>query len=168
MSCITELLKLKGDRKILPIVFEDQELTVVIEGGGQYRGFEYLITFTDNGTRCGYVALPSSHPLNNHENNYPDLECHGGCTFFGDDHAAKQLLSQACADKWIGFDCFHHDDLQDLEQAKEYFSEKNTKILFYKQYPHYVLDFGKKRSFDYVKRNCQKIIHQLIRMVQND
>lgn len=57
MSCITEILKVKGDKDF--IVSGE----IAIEGGGTYKDYEYIITFTSSGHRCGYVAIPESHSL---------------------------------------------------------------------------------------------------------
>lgn len=53
MSCISKLLEMKGDKEFLPI--DDH---AVVEGGGHYKGYEFLITFVETGYRCGYVAIP--------------------------------------------------------------------------------------------------------------
>lgn len=65
MSCIPKILELKGTKEFLPIPSlnqQDKYTTTVIEGGGNYKGYDYLITFRDMGFRCGYVALEPNHP----------------------------------------------------------------------------------------------------------
>ena len=111
MSCITKLLEMKGDKDFLAV--HDQ---VVIEGGGNYKGFEYLITFTSYGTRCGYVAIPDDKNYDSSE-----LYVHGGITFEDRTHGAKNLLPTPCNDMWLGFDAAHFGDMRDMEQAKKYF-----------------------------------------------
>ncbi|HMG68274.1 MAG TPA: hypothetical protein VK588_11335, partial [Chitinophagaceae bacterium] len=102
MSCITEILKIKGDRAILPILRDEKVgKAVVIEGGGHWLGFEYLITFTDLGHRCGYVAIPPGHVADKEHDRREDwdIDCHGGVTFINRKHSAKTLLGEnACTD----------------------------------------------------------------------
>lgn len=162
MSCITKLLELKGDKDVLPI-HED----VVIEGGGTYKEYEYLITFTARGTRCAYVALkPEEAERFNEEKGaneyyYPDLDCHGGITFFGSDHSAKSLLPVYCEDTWVGFDAAHAWDLEDMETAERYFPEGNRYVQYRKENP--MPDFGDSfhRSYEYMEKECHSIIDQL-------
>jgi len=161
MSCITKILELKGDKEFLPL--HDQ---VVIEGGGNYKGFEYLITFTHYGTRCGYVAVPPG--LKYHSD---DISVHGGVTFEGEDHGAKNLLPVPCSDVWIGFDAAHWGDTRDFEKAKKYFGT-NKRVLHQidlmeelhkavDELERQDSDFSHK-TFDYMAAQCKSVIDQLI------
>jgi hypothetical protein len=121
MSCIQEILKKKGDKDFLEAIPNE----LVIEGGGHYKGYDYLITFNNFGHRCAYVAISPDHPLYNKEG-YDDieLEMHGGCTFFEKhDVIQEAVLGQhTCEDKWIGFDAGHYQDGVDLKAAEKYFN----------------------------------------------
>jgi hypothetical protein len=161
MSCITQLLKLKGDISILPIHDE-----AVIEGGGEYKGYEYLITFVHAGHRCGYVALKD----NQHEilakgcdpgYMYPVLQVHGGVTFFDKEHAAKDLLPTHCDDFWVGFDAAHCDDAANIELAEKYFGETDF-IKFKKSNRLPVILSAVHRTYQYMEQECKFIIDQLI------
>lgn len=89
MSCIPNILKLKGSA---PILLYGKDLA--IEGGGQYRGYDYLIIFVGIGHRCGYVAIPEGHKASLwHDQDKAGIDCHGGVTFFGREHLAKDLLA---------------------------------------------------------------------------
>jgi hypothetical protein len=164
MSCITKLLEMKGDNEILPIHDE-----CVIEGGGTYKGYEYLITFTSHGTRCGYVALKPEeterfeNERNNEQYYYPDLYCHGGLTFYGNEHGAKDLLTIPCNDTWIGFDCAHAGDGYDKELTKRYFGKQTFSDDFYETFAGFALN-GEvvHRSYQYVEQDCHSLIDQLI------
>lgn len=166
MSCITKLLEMKGDNEILPIHNE-----CVIEGGGTYKGYEYLITFTSHGTRCGYVALKQEESNKFQQESgdesyyYPDLDCHGGITFFGEAHGAKDLLPTPCNDLWVGFDCAHAGDGYDKELTKKYFSKQTFSDEFYESMAGFGL-IGEitHKNFKYVEDNCKSIIDQLIGM----
>lgn len=164
MSCITKLLELKGDKDCLPIHDE-----CVIEGGGSYKGYEYLITFTSRGTRCGYVALKQNeaHKFEKGKETeqyyYPDVECHGGVTFYGNEHGAKDLLPVRCSDFWIGFDCAHAGDGHDKELTIKYFGRQTFSDDYYEAMDHFSR-YGEvsHRTFSYVENECHHIINQLI------
>lgn len=188
MSCIQKILELKGDKEFLavPSIIEMMR-GIVIEGGGNYKDYDFLVTFNDMGFRCGYVALPSNHPTNNCDEDYPsDFEVHGGITFFDENHLSEAFFGEnACKDKWLGFDCGHALDFNDLELAKLYFKD-NEKILhgiilsqsikekveqdMERDFPGYIV---KKKSSDcewkeerrtkeYVISECKRLIDQLI------
>lgn len=110
MGCITKLLE-SGQK------FVNGHYHAAIEGGGLYNGYEYLMTLTNRGRRCGYVAISKKHPLYKekhcHAKKILKLEMHGGCTFY-----EEQMTESDCSDKWIGFDCSHFADRPDFEAAK--------------------------------------------------
>lgn len=189
MSCITEILAKKGKQEILPVKSEknkDSMRGVVVEGGGHYKGYEYLVTFNDMGFRCGYVAISEDHPAYTKEEVYPEYDVHGGVTFYGEGHIAEMVLGHTCTDKWIGFDCGHAGDFNDLETAKEYFKD-NERIMrgitisqeikdsvrkeMDEKFPGYSderksPDYRWKehlRTKAYVIKECKKLIRQLIK-----
>jgi len=155
MSCITKLLELKGNNEILR-VNED----VVIEGGGKYKDYEYLITFTSCGTRCAYVALKQKETeifdkqASKDDYFYPDLNCHGGVTFYGNS-PIKDILPASCDDKWVGFDANHGSDKRDVEKLQRYFPNDLIHDYLYTR-P------GTIKSYDYMKKECHGIINQLL------
>lgn len=153
MSCITELVKSHLGRVVGHIM---------IEGGGEYRGYEYLVTFTHFGTRCGYVAIPPEHKINACvDYDAIPVECHGGITFYGSHHL-RTLLSHPCEDKWIGFDCAHCYDGHDWEKVAEVFGEKES--ILSREYLSAMDAFPEvtRKSYDFVVEECQSIIDQLI------
>ena len=154
MSCITQLLEMKGDKEILPISHH-----AVIEGGGVYKGYEFIITFTRLGNRCGYVAIPDAH-----NGNLVDVNCHGGITFSDTHHDAKDLLPVACNDLWIGFDVGHSGDKRDKEKVINYFgllSNYDNELLDMLNNNPFVFNPTIK-EYDYMKAQCHYIIDQLI------
>lgn len=177
MSCITEILKLKGDKKALV----PEGNWIAVEGGGTYKEYEYLVVLNSNGHRCGYVALPPTHkysetpmemrsffgnkPREHWDYNGLDIECHGGLTFMSPKHGLKELLPIACNDMWIGFDCGHYDDKCDVDAFCKYFGDKEAikKKSFFE-----AMDYGRGfksiKDFDYVEKECHSIIDQLIQM----
>lgn len=159
MSCITELLKIKGEQPILKIGDE-----VAIEGGGIYRGYEYIITFIDRGHRCGYVAVPPGHPDADHDfihDYHGDIAVHGGITFSGREHHAKDLLTHHCDDLWIGFDAMHGNDAPCVDTAKKYFGNSRYVELMSNEKDLWN-SFGKHRTYVYMEKECRKVIRQLI------
>lgn len=189
MSCITEILAIKGDKEILPIRSKKHPKEMrgnVVEGGGHYKDYEFLVTFNDMGFRCGYVAVPEDHPAYNHADSYPDYDVHGGVTFYDKSHIAELILGHTCTDKWIGFDCGHAGDFNDLEQAKKYFGDENRILRGIKisqeiketvlknmerDFPGYIETKNSpdypwkehKRPKEYVIKECKKLIRQLIK-----
>jgi hypothetical protein len=183
MSCITEILKLKGDKEFFVPLTEDGEAWISVEGGGSYKDYEYLIVLNKSGHRCGYVAIPNDHkysrsPKENNElingKTYAsyhyenlDIDCHGGLTFMGPDHDLKFLVETKCKDIWIGFDCGHYLDLADVEAFKKYFGQKEyeDKKSFFTIINHYdKRGSGIVRAYDYVEKECKSIIDQLIKI----
>jgi hypothetical protein len=156
MSCITQLLQMKGDKECLPI-----HNNAVIENGGTYKDYEYLITITSRGTRCGYVAIKELKDYINYE---CFIDCHGGVTFFGDDHSAKDLLPVKCTDTWIGFDAAHSNDKSDVGLIEKYFNGHRVKddMMDFLNIMDCASGGSAHRTYDYMENECKDIIDQLI------
>jgi hypothetical protein len=151
MSCITQLLEMKGDKEILPFAGGG-----VIEGGGNYRGYEYIITFVELGHRCGYVAYPEGTLRD-----YQEIECHGGITFTGRDHHAKDLLPVHCDDLWLGFDAAHGWDSKCLVTSEKYFGQTDSIKALKSIYCDLYEPIAEHRNYEYMENQCHKIIDQL-------
>lgn len=168
MSCITEILNMKGDA---PIMAFPQNSKVVIEGGGEYKGYEFLITFTDLGHRCGYVAINPSHPVYGKDQVSPcekddfDLCVHGGITFHQEEHGIKEILKHPCKDEWLGFDAAHGGDAGCPDTVEKYFG-KTEFVSYMKNNAFYTVEMElmgmKHRTFDYMRQECFNLIDQLI------
>ncbi len=161
MSCITQLLQIKGEKEYLPI-----HETVVIEGGGVYKDCEYLIVFTEHGHRCGYVAIPDGIDYV-----VDEIDCHGGVTFEETYHRAKELLPVPCNDMWLGFDAAHWGDMPCRETSRKYFghSEKALKKIEIIEEIHKEVDEMERgdpnfshKTYDYMEKQCHYIIDQLL------
>lgn len=159
MGCITKILELKGDKEFLLI--PETRAEIAIEDGGNYKGYEYLITFNERAFRCGYVAIPPSHPTYNFEGNYPDFSVHGGVSFFDKPHLLKEIN---CDDKWIGFDAHHSGDLLDIDCQKKYFPGIREAIISYSEEFNeiYSKSFSTIKSKEYMIQECKNLIDQLI------
>lgn len=92
-----------------------------IEKIGDYRGYRYIIKHIVEKIGefyCGYVAVPSEHPLYGKDyDNTSDAELinifyvHGGLTYSKEDN--KETQYPAMSDTtvwWFGFDCNHEGD----------------------------------------------------------
>lgn len=167
MSCITEILKLKGDKEFLLAFDVDSTPWIAVEGGGIYKDHEYLIVLNKFGHRCGYVAIPSNHKFDSPSWNYDslDIECHGGLTFMARHHDLKDLLTIPCNDLWVGFDCGHCFDNSDVKAFTKYFGEKEAKE---KQSFFNTMNISNRdekaevRTYEYTESECHSIIDQLI------
>lgn len=151
MSCIKQILDIKGDK---PFVLVPD--IGAIEGGGEYNGYEWLITLNRLGHRCGYVALHGDEKLNL-EHGYPDLECHGGITFYEDYKFMKSYFNITCPDVWVGFDAGHHYDGKDFEALRRYGMQKD----YLDELEKLLLFRCEVRTYDYMREECLSIINQL-------
>ena len=173
MSCITEILKLKGDKDVLM----PEGNWIAVEGGGTYKDCEYIIVLNTNGHRCGYVAIPSDHPYSktpeeerslmggrpykHYDYDSLNIECHGGLTFMSPKHGLKDLLNTPCNDMWIGFDCGHCWDRADTEAFRKYYGEEQyeAKQSFFNVMNSHDTSV---KGYHYVEKECQSIIDQLL------
>ena len=126
----------------------------VVEDKFYYKGHECICTFNRLGVRCGYVSVHTKK----HHTDY-NISCHCGLSFGAD------KLSDECSpseEYYIGFDCGHICDGQDLQQAKEYGLIGNTEYKLMSG----ILSLGNSakmpiRSLEYVKNQCKSIVDQL-------
>jgi hypothetical protein len=160
MSCITQILNLKGEKEFWNIG------KIVIEDGGIYKDYEFLITFVNSGFRCGYVAIPENHKLYNleeHEAYGLDIDVHGGITFF-DRHETileRTIGNISCSDKWLGFDAGHYNDDFDEICLIKYFGKHNplTKLYSDNYRKAYKMELKDKH---FMINECKKLIDQII------
>lgn len=165
MSCITEILKIKGNKEFLILSTNDNS----IEGGGLYKDYEYLITFNSRGFRCGYVSVNQDHKLYNEDLwQTEDIACHGGITFFSQHKTILLdiLGENDCEDKWLGFACMQPGDLRDLEKAQKIFNLSKEEVITNKHVELITSEFSNEecsiKDFSFVENECKSIIDQLI------
>lgn len=160
MTCISTILKATENK---PYIIErtPKYLNIVIEGGGEYKGFEWLVTFTGSGHRCGYVAIDPDN-----DSSYPELDCHGDVTFYGKHEAILSHFNINCPDVWIGFDCAHGEDAKDEKSVILYFGKDHAETIkdFFSSWE----DYSTVKSFKFVEKQCKKIINQLINRRSNN
>ena len=164
MSCITEILKLKGESEFLRIPGVDG---IVVEGGGTFKGYEYLITFVSNGHRCGYVAISADHPCYSvGENSYSDpvgysFYVHGGITFNGRSDIVDSFLDISCDDRWLGFDAYHYNDAPCLQTSLKYFGECHRNKAMRESEDDFKISGTIHRTYEYMEEECKDLIDQL-------
>lgn len=169
MSCIQRILDVKGDKDYL--IFGGES---AVEGGGNYRGYDYMVTVRYHGCRCGYVAISSDHPFSQYDDYFelPDLSVHGGITFYdksGSLDGIELILDEhICDDKWVGFDASHYCDKSDYELARRIFAD--PEVIDYinrrEQYSIKSVD-SRHRTYEYMENECKKLIDQLIAHEEN-
>jgi hypothetical protein len=107
-----------------------------------------------SGSWCGYVGIPSTHPLHGKSYNDVDVHVHGGLTFADECHGMKEDGRGICHVPgpgepddvwWFGFDCAHLGDVSPAYPDMHDFNE---------QY----------RTLHYVKRECASLASQLARL----
>jgi hypothetical protein len=101
MSCIK---KLAEQQKQTNGIFYIDDKTA-LESCGEYKGYDYCITFNYNGYRCAYVAVPKNHYYADKDKAEAELKVSGGVSFHGD----PNLINNTCDDIWVGFDSGFQD-----------------------------------------------------------
>lgn len=109
-------------------------------------------------TWCGYVGLPTTHPLHGVDWSDPsvpweEFEVHGDVTwtdnYAGSDHTKTEGLW------WVGFDCGHKNDLiPDMVTLEDY------PLL-----PDVGTAWGTYRTMEYAKQECERLAKQLAEMI---
>lgn len=155
MSSIAKILEIKGDK---PFIYVSTE--IVIEGGGTYKEYDYLIIFTNSGHRCGYVATKKKddiYLLSTDCNYISPLSVHGGITFHDSHSPIKEALGIKNNDTWLGFDAAHYRDSPNVEKAQFYFGEevpcRFTQVLYANVSTH--------KDYEYMEKECWRLIDQL-------
>jgi hypothetical protein len=177
MSCIPKLLALKGEKEFLKVHDTEDDLSVYLESGGEYKGYHFCVTFTQHGHRCGYVAISNKHPYYKYsdfeDKKISKLKVHGKVNFFYKISERPLVnfkylgIEHVCDDKWMGFDCGHLNDKPDMETlqkinpriiAGNFLFETLTKQeLFPELYGIKTIKTNK-----YVEKECKRLIDQLI------
>lgn len=155
MSCIPKILAVKGDEEFIPVRYPDgPQNCMVIEGGGTYKGFDYLIVFLAFGHRCGYIAIDSEMKLDTKQ-----IICHGGITFEESFHMAKKVLEDYSDEVWIGFDAGH----EKYDKGCWYTCEKyfGSDAWHRKSHPSFNKPNATHKTYIWMENECKAIIDQL-------
>ena len=87
------------------------------------------------------------------------FQVHGGLTYSGGgDNSEYPIKSDLW---WLGFDCGHYDDRQDLELAIKVFPERKE---YYEREMFFMYKYdtgGEIRTLEYVENECKQLVTQL-------
>lgn len=140
-------------------------------------GYQYEIRMNFCGCYCGYVALPSLHPLYGaklEDERIYELDVHGGVTYSDILNLAADDESHALDTAWcIGFDTAHMSDYQPLATSL-YYANPMYKDMSTQALARLALERQRKRldpctfgnienykSLEYVEAQCLKLAKQL-------
>ena len=87
---------------------------------------------------------------------------HGGLTYSNDNNGTYPIESNLW---WLGFDCGHYGDAQDLDLVEEYWGDDEhiqRRLEIEREY-RYDLDFPV-RSKEYVEEECRSLVDQIIEL----
>lgn len=130
----------------------ENHLQPIVESKTKHFGFDCYSVFMPLEYRCGYVAIPKTHPLYGEElDKLGYLICHGGVTFSG--IGDNLLWWKGEPDEWlIGFDCMHFTDGVDIESFKKYYPNEKTPFILFNQ---------NLKSQIYVEETLQRLAYDL-------
>ena len=116
-----------------------------------YKGYHIVVMFV-NTHRCGYVGLPKGNKYVGYDYDDIDVDVHGGLTFAENSHNVDFALNDF--PYYIGFDCAHSGDAEDLETMKKYGDITKERI-------GWSFGNGTPKSKDYVLKELYKLVNQL-------
>ena len=130
-----------------------------------YNGHVSIVKLQRYGHRCGYVRVNDHELFERIAKWYEswseefDFDVHGGITFVQSD-PGKEYLPEG---DWIGFDCNHLGDAIDVTALFNNFDISDAEFSLVVE--RFKLGKGGKiRSTDYVRKECQSLIDQLIKL----
>lgn len=152
-------MRRKGDQKFLV-----SEKGIAIEDGGTYKGYEWVVTMTHMGHKCGYVAISEGREFYGKSMEEFDFDVHGGITFAQTQpHVAELFLGDhSCTDMWIGFDAAHGGDNSDYTVVAEIWPHLKETMEQMAAITKDTMRYGQIRSAEYMKKECHKLIDQLL------
>lgn len=130
-----------------------------------HEGMPCRIVRIFSGNLCGYVAIPSDHPLHGKDYSYiegnTDIRVHGGITYSNDgiyNVYYKQPDDEPKNVWWLGFDCSHGFDISPMFEkmfVEKGFSsqkqrEENNKLFGYTY-----------KNMGWVKNEVERLADQL-------
>lgn len=141
---------------------------LVIEKQGNYKNIKYICAFNLNiGFRVGYVILDESCA---DKINSDELEVHGGITYEEITNSYPVKLDE---EKFVlGFDCGHGEDKPDIESWKKLAKNCKNETPLNESYIENISQIynsfpGQVRTLEYVKKECEKLIDQVLKQCSN-
>jgi len=111
------------------------------------------------GHLCGYVLVPSDHPLHHKKYEEMGIDCHFGLTF-----------GEVSNGHWIGFDCGHCIDfvpsIEKFRNESPELKSLNQKMMenFKDIFENNVLFNRTYRNIEFCVKQCESIVDQLIEL----
>lgn len=112
---------------------------------GEHAGYQFITVHNGYGFRCGYVRVPLGHPWHGKDYNDIEADVHGGLTFSEADTPCNERGDDDAY--WVGFDCAHYGDAQDLTLLPD------TKS-------HFGIPGGSVKTQAFVDNECRKLCEQ--------
>lgn len=130
----------------------------------EYKGCKLVVKLQDMGHRCGYVRVPDELVDIFREKGYNEygvgvladsFDVHGGVTFDRFVRPDESYLPQE--GYWIGFDCAHCDDSQDVDAVLKHFGPKQADFVRDHKWQH-----GHVWTTEEVERECELLADQIL------
>lgn len=119
-------------------------------------GLTACVLLIDDGRhRCGYVGVPSGHPLHgvDYGNIEEDIEVHGGITYA----AGKDNYPVASEGLWwFGYDCAHHGDAPGSAYLEKMRRDYPTLPFMWRRE-----EYGVHRDLSFCEAECERLAAQL-------
>ena len=131
----------------------------IIEHKGTYKGYTFVVLFQPLGFRTGYVLVPQFHKYFEVDYCNINIKCHGGLTY-----GSHYFLEEEYPGWWIGYDCAHGDDKNDVEAQEKYFGSIKQDSFFDMlniMTGNYDRGYGTVKTLDFCIEQCKNIIDQL-------
>ena len=136
----------------------------LIEEEFEYKGYPCVVVFTSLGYRNGYVGVPKGNPFHGYDDETEsidlELSMHGGLTYAAE-NPFYPIENEGLW--WIGFDCAHAGDGQDLDFALQCFPDhaEELQLLRAINQRFEIFNFETVCTKEYVKDNCKGIVDQI-------
>jgi len=130
---------------------------------GTHFNYDWYITANDMGFRCGYIRVGKKHPwFLKDPSELQDIDVHGGLTWL--DKGPPRRAPKFSYQWWLGFDCAHYNDANDVTLMSEVMKSTWEDIKSLSNSDMFALfgpgDGRTIRSQDYVRQECFKLCEQ--------
>jgi hypothetical protein len=116
---------------------------------------------------CGYIQVPSSHPIFSNESLFDDLNVHGGITYHEDHLPCTSIGSGNFM--YIGFDCAHAWDLiPGLEKFSDIANRELKRLAEHQGVKLSSVTSITLKDEGFVKDELKKLVKQLIALENNE
>lgn len=134
----------------------------IVESIGSHLGYDYVVLFTIEGYRCGYVKFRDGEF---EEDVLRSISCHDGITYLNDHLPNDHYVDDDNGFVWVGFDCGHRRDRPCCDELLVYFPEiiiEDPTALEIVRHKETSGESRSYRSLDFCINECKSIIEQLL------